>query len=309
MKESELKKIMTTPVMDETMDQNIAEALLNYSTDSNMKSRRIIKSNLPKIAAAILVLVTLGTGAVLASSYFVRTYLNDIEIKSAQELGIDLDEQVSDLYGDDTVKKHFGAGEGMVSQLKYKNGGATVTNEDGFYVFENGSRLVAPGLTGSDRHENARISGEDAFVELGYPNLVPSYIYEHYILDDSGFICYENETDNTVNKWLMARFSDSADYLSKLIYVTFIPRESPVKGEGNIYFTDDKTDEDFIHSGYTTKNGVQCSIVEEIGGNINAHIFFEIDTIGNGEIMFEFDGFEMDKVKEILDTVQFGEGI
>lgn len=305
MKESELKKIMTTPVMDETMDQNITESLLNYTTDNTMKSRRIIKSNLPKIAAAILVLVTLGTGAVLASSYYARTYLNDIQIKSVQELGTDLDEVLSDCYDDDTVRKHFGASEGMVSQLKNKNGGTTVMNEDGFYVFENGSRLVAPDAPGPDRHENARKGGDGAFGELGYPNLVPSYIYDNYILEDNGFICYESEIDNTVQKWLTARFSDSDDYLSKVIYVTFIPRESPVEGEGSVYFIEDKTDEDFIHSGYTTKNGIQCSVVEEIGGNINAHIFFEIDTIGNGEIMFEFDGFEMDKVKEILDIVQF----
>ncbi|NLK86137.1 MAG: hypothetical protein GX279_01420 [Clostridiaceae bacterium] len=90
--------------------------------------------------------------------------------------------------------------------------------------------------------------------------------------------------------------------------MTFIPRELPVEGEGSVYITDDKSDKDFIHSGYTTSNGVQCSVVEEIGGNTSAHIFFKIDTIGNGEIMFEFIGFEMDKIKEILDTVQFWEG-
>lgn len=322
MKESELKKILTKPVMDQSMDQKIADSLLYHNANADKKnykvgwmrvrylfSQKVLNNSISKIALAVFVLTIIGVGTAWAAGFYVKSYPTEIKIMSEEEL----DEDIIIPYDKkDMIKKRFGTGNKKIGLLRDNNGNILEIDEDGYYTIEDGSKFLAPFIIDPDRHEKDRKSGDEAFAETGYPNIVPTDLYEDYVLSEGGFVYFEDTLENNItHKWIMAEFFP--DYyisgdLSKSIWITFIPSETSVKDPISIHIQDNVNDDNFIYSSYTTKGGILCSLLEEVyTKNVVVHISFDSETIGNSMMMIEFINMEMDKITEILDTIPLSE--
>lgn len=333
MKEIDLEKILTRPTTDETMDQKITDSLLNIDMNSEgmnsnkeNSSRNVLNKSyrFSKVAVIVLALIIIGTGTVLAAArHFVKSYPFKTEIMTEEEYiekyGSALN--VEEVYKD-AIKKYFGPGNKMAASVplpRDPNGNLLEVkeiNDEGYVVLADGStyKPVQEYYTPDpDRHEKAKKSGDESFAEMGYPNLVPTYLYDNYVLGEKGFCNYEHTRDGYTYKWSMAEFFkdayDTGDFSSEIIYVNFYATEQSTKNSARILFDEEWSEDDYVYSTYTTKGGVLCSLSEYVGGNITTDIIFDSDTIGNGCIMIEFIGFsdQMDKVKEVLDTLPLTE--
>lgn len=335
MKEIDLEKILTRPTTDETMDQKITDSLLNIDMNSgdmdsniknNSRSNNFNKSfRLSRVAVIVMALIVIGTGTVLAAArHFVKSYPFKMDIMTEEEYEEKIGDvpSVEDMYGEDTIRKHFGGGNKMMASvplLKDPDGNLLEVkeiNDEGYVVLADGStyKPVHEFYTPDpDRHEKAKKSGDESFAEMGYPNLVPTYIYDNYVLGEKGFCNFERTKDGYTYKWSMTEFFtdayDTGDFTSETIWVNFSAAQQSTKNATSTLIDDNRTEDDYAYSTYTTKGGVLISISEHIGGNIIAHIVFDSDTIGNGFLSIEFIGFsgKMDKVKEILDTLPLTE--
>lgn len=231
-----------------------------------------------------------------------------------RESGIDVDNPP--LYAEDIIKKSFGAGNKLWSLARDSKGNLYEINDDGHYVFEDGSTGVPVYLPDPDRHEKAKRSGDDAFAEIGYPNILPTYIYDNYLLGPDGITSFELTIDRHTHKWLMTCFYkdgyESGDFTSERIWVSFFAMKDSTKDMTTTLVDDYRTEDDYIYSTYITKGGILCSIKESIiSGNITVEIVFDSDTIGNGHLSLEFVGFRdrLDEIKGILDTLPLTEDI
>lgn len=335
MKENNLKRILTKPTTDETMDQKITDNLLNIEMssgdmDSNIMNNPISNTfsksyRFSRVAVIVMALIVIGTGTVLAAArHFVKSYPFKMDIMSEEEYKEKIGNipSVEDMYGEDTIRKNFGGGNKMMASvplLRDPNGNLLEVkeiNDEGYVVLADGStyKPVHEFYTPDpDRHEKARISGDESFDEMGYPNLVPTYIYDNYVLAEEGFCNFERTKDGYTYKWSMTEFFtdayDTGDFTRETIWVNFSAAQESTKNTTSTLIDDNRTENDYAYSTYTTKGGVLSSISEHVGGNIIAHIVFDSDTIGNGFLSIEFIGFsgKMDKVKEILDTLPLTE--
>jgi len=321
MKESELKKILTKPVMDQSMDQRITDSLLYHEANAGKKnykvgwmrtgylfSQKVLNYSISKIAIAVFVLAIVGVGTAWAARSDVKSYSTDIKIMTEEEI----DEEEL-LYPDSekTIKKRYGTGNKMIGLLMDHNGNIREIDEDGYYTFEDGSKFLAPFIPDPNRHDNDRKSGNEAFAEIGYSNLIPTYLYENYLLGEGGFVYKEETLSNNVNhQYIDASFFQ--DYLYKdfteSIYIHFTSSETSVKDPASIFIVDNDDENNYIYSSYTTKGGILCSALEDEENNsVMFHINFDSETMGNGMMSIEFINMKMDKMKEILDTIPLTE--
>ena len=328
MKESDLKRILTTPTTDDAMDQNITDALLNIDSHTDRSNNYRVKNStkylannklsgyrFSKVAVIILALVLIGTGTALAAGFYVKTYTHEWKNMTKEEYyeetGIDIDEAL--LNREDIIRKSFGAGNKMITLPRDAEGNVLEINDEGLIVLEDGTIITPRYIPDPDRYEKAKKAGDEAFAELGFANLLPTYIFDNYILGDLGFICSEITQDGTTYKNLMGEYVldgyITGDFHSEWIWVNFKPLHETAINQQSILIDNNRTEDQYINSTYTTKGGVLCNISEHNLGNITADIVFESDTIGNGHLMIEFVGFrnKMDKVNEILDTLPFNE--
>ena len=324
MKERDLRKVLTKPTTDETMDQKITDSLLNPDLNdmnsNKMYSRNIKSYRFSKVAVIVAAFIIIGTGTVLAATrHFVKSYPSKRDVLTEEEYiqkyGSALN--VEEIY-EEVTKKYFGPGNKKLTLPRDSDGNLLEVTDDGYVVFPDGSsykpiyELYTPD---PDRHEKAKKSGDEAFAYMGYPNLVPTYIYDNYVLGEKGFCIYETTRDGYDKKWTMTEFFkdayDTGDFSSEVIHVTFSPAEHSTKNSTSILVDDNTTKDDYAYSTYTTKGGILCSLSKHVDGNIIADINFDSDTIGNGHMMIEFIGFsnKMDTVKEILDTLPLTEDI
>jgi len=323
MKESELKKILTKPVMDQTMDQKIVDALLYHEVNIDKKSYKVgwmrtgylfsqkaLNYSISKIAIVIIVLAIVGAGTAWAAGFnVIKSYSTQIKIMTEEEIDED---QIIYPDRENAIKKVFGTGNKMIGMLSDNDGNILEIDEDGYYTFEDGSKLLAPYIPDPNRHENDRKSGNEAFAEIGYPNLIPTYLYENYLLGEKGF-AYKEETlsNNVTHKYIDANFFQDYIYqdFTESIYIHFTPSESTVKDPKSIFLIqDNEPDYNYIYSSYTTKGGILCSALEISEMNsVMFHISFDSETIGNGIMTIEFINMKMDKIKEILDTIPLTE--
>lgn len=321
--EDKLKEILTKPVMDQSMDQKIAVHLLNYDANLDKKNykaswmrngylftKNVLHYSILRIAIAVFVLAIVGVGTVLAAGFYVKSYPTEITIMKEED--IDFDKLKSSI--NNTIKKSFGTGNKRIGVLRDNNGNVLEIDEDGYYTFEDGSKFLAPFIPDPNRHENDRKSGDDAFAEIGYPNLVPTYIYENYLLEEGGFAYTEmTYEDNFTYKSIYAAFftdayNDTGDFDNEDISIQFNPSETSTNNAGIIYLENNDHKYNHSYSSYTTIHGILCSIDEDVDQkNVTVHISFDSETIGNGRIMLGFNRLEMDKIKEILDTIPLTE--
>lgn len=325
MKESKLKSILTKPTIDESMDQNIRDSLLDIESHSekmtckssdiprmHMLDNKFLGYRFSKVAIIIFAMIIIGTGTVLAANLRVKSYEHKMDFMTKEKLyreyGIDVDNPP--LYDEDIIKKSFGADNKLRSLPRDSKGALFEINDDGHYVFEDGSTVVPIYLPDPDRHEKAKKSGDDAFAELGYPNILPTHIYDNYLLEADGITCFELTKGGHTYKWLMTCFYkdgyESGDFTSQTIWVNFSAMKESVKDMTTTLIDDYSSEDDYIYSTYISKGGILCSIEESIhAGNISANIVFDSDTIGNGHLMLEFVGFRnrMNEIEEILDTL------
>lgn len=320
MRENELKKILKQPIMDETMDQKIANTILLYSTNKRKNffvvgckrmgyfiSQKVMHHGILKMVIAFLALVIFGTGTAWAASMYVKSFPTEVNLMTNDMIDY---EDVYEKIPKNEVWKNFGQGHKMISLLRDTNGNILEIDKDGYYTFEDGSKFLAPYVPDPKRHEIDRISGDEAFAETNYPNLVPSIIYDDYLLKEGGFTYYEaTYEDNTTFQRILGSFFEDytkTDNFRESIYFSFTPVDSLEDNPGVIHLVDDKKDlSNYMQSSYTNKGGIICTLLESRDGkNIIAHIAFKSDTIGNGKLMIEFVDFkQMDKIKNILDSL------
>lgn len=320
MKESELNKILKKPAMDETMDQKIANVLLLYSTKQRKNffaaewkrmwyfiSQKVMYHGISRMAIAFLVLVLFGAGTAWAASMYVKSFPTEVNFMTKDMIDSeDIDERTPI----NEVRKNFGQGNKTIGLLRDTNGNILDIDEDGYYTFEDGSKFLAPYVPNPERHEIDRISGDEAFAESSFPNLVPGIIYDDYLLSEGGFRYYEaTYKDDSTFKSIQGKFFPEytkTDDFSETIYFWFTPVDSLENYTEVIHLVDDKKDlSNYIQSSYTNQGGIICTLLKsKDGNNIIAHIAFESNTIGNGTIMIEFVNFkQMDNIEKILDSL------
>ncbi len=321
MKENEFIKIITKPIIDSSMDQTIANSILHHDTNANKKntrarwmqtgylfSQKALSNSISKIAVAVIVLSLVGAGTVWAAGIYVKSYKSEIQIMTEDEVDVIKDDIIS-LDRENAVKKYFGNGNKLIGPAIDMNGNILEIDEEGYYTHEDGTKVPASYIPDPNRYENARTSGDEAFAEMGYPNLIPSYLYDNYILETDGFI-YAEFPESSYKEIMVEFLTDAyngGDFYEENIWVTFSPSETSVENPQSIYRLNYDED-DYITSSYTTKGGINCSILEDkVTFHIIAEINFDSETIGNGHMMIEFVGMEWDKVTEILNTLPLTE--
>lgn len=324
MKESDLKRILTTPTTDEAMDKNITQSLLNIESDMddntnrgdyNTDSRNLFKKGyrFSKVAIIVFALAIIGTGTgVAAGIYYTKSYPFKMEFMTEEEAKRELGSKGEEslLHGEETIRESFGGGNKKISFPWANNEDVSEISDDGVVIFNDGSTFVPPYIPDPERHEKAKISGNDAFDVLGYPDLLPSYIYDNYVLGESGFVCNDLVGEDYNCKWLFAEFFEDAydtGAFDETIWVNFHGMDVSTENLRGILIDDNTSEDHYEFSTYTTEGGILCSIREHYLGSITVDIVFDSDIIGNGHLMLEFFGFRSDeqkeKIKEILETL------
>ena len=331
MKESDIRKVLKQPKMDEVMDRRIEDSLLSYDPNVSFKlnNGKLIKLNkriytktfnlAAKAAAVVLILTAVGSATAWAARLLVKTYPTEIKTITEEEYknrieeqGIDYEEYQKNIL-ENAVKKKFGEGNVRVSPMRDSKGNILEPDENGFIHFEDGS-LFKPSVARDPKgHEKDRKNGEEAFAELGLPNLIPDYIYDNYLVAEGGFTYLENNYDGKMFKWLTVsffpdymsdEFADENDLFRKTIYFTFSPYDELPQNPGVVLIGGVGTGD---ITSYTTINGVECTILKN--ENILVFINYSSEIIGDGQIMVEFIGHGWDEAKKILDMLTLGDDV
>lgn len=286
MKEREFIEFVSKIEPHASMDQRITNRLLNYDAthdNFNQKTKILgqllvsrinkLSPSLPKVVAVLFVLAIIGSTTALAAGYYIKSYSSQFSVISEPELKLPKD----------LVKRHFG--------------GHTTKSTT---TMENGKLVTIGPETYNDEDVN---SGDKAFGELGLPNLFPTYLYNNYIVDDSGIIYGEEEiSDGSKSTYIAANFTSFDS--KKLIYVEYVPSKVSKKDSPNSLATDDFAKEDFTSSQYITENGLICNLIEAVTDDtISATIYFDSNSIGNATYLISFSHVKMNEVKEVLDSI------
>jgi hypothetical protein len=328
MKEKEFEKLLAQSKIDEAMDNRIEDNLLLYnpSVSSNLAKGKITKLNKMlysrafhfayKAAAVVVVLAVVGGATAWAAKKLVKTYPTEIRtvteeelINEYEELGIDYDEYQKKV-AERSVRKNFGTGNSMVSPITDTEGNILEPDENGFIHFSDGSTFKPAAARDPKGHEKDRISAEEAFAELGIPNLIPDYVYDNYFVSEGGFRYVETAYDDWTAKTLTVSFFPDykspeyaeGDLFRKRIYFTFSPFKELPETPG-VSMIGKKNPGEI--SSYTTINGIECTILTDT--NIMAFIYYSSDTIGDGHMAVEFVGHTMDEATRILDMLSLTE--
>ena len=326
MKENDFKDIISKLNIDNSMNQRITEHLLNNEKCTSSNNQRKWRANLfvfnnkksffraaSKVAIAIAVLAVVGTATAWAASYFMKSYPVEIQVKTEEELGITRNEDGDLNLGFDYRtapiqrfgKGHKLRGEGLLDasrKAKYENSR---------YIEELGITLPSPyGPEDPNPHESDIKSGDEVFAVLGLPNLVPTYLFENYLLEDGGYRYKEPRLDaNTSYKQISAGFYSSTYYTDntptpKYVYFDFIPSETSTKDALITYADNASTVSQYIITTYVTKGGLICNLVQKPDDDgITANINYDSETLGNASYMLSFSNIEMDEVEAILDSL------
>lgn len=309
MKESEFNDLIDRINMDTSMDQRMEDLLLQYDYTTNDKKednytkdkltiiRRFTSlSTLVKAASVLILLAAIGTStAVMASNIFIHSYTVPISIKDAK----DMPKATTSSECKITSSRNLQFGEGI--RLFDKDGNILSSIDDTVYD-EEGNVIDNSSISTADYTYTPEQNGSDAFHVIGIPDLTPTYLYDHYILDEDGYQYSEktyqiNETKDDIVNSISAHYFTSTQ---KDVNVQYMP------SSGEVYLTTTYYDgvdiENITKSTYETKNGLTCTIINN-EGIIDVHIFFNSLSIGNGELMLNFCNIDMDEIKDILDSI------
>lgn len=328
MKEKEFEKLLAQSKIDGAMDNRIEDNLLLYnpSVSSSLIKGKVIKLNKMlysrafrfayKAAAVVAVLAAVGGATAWAAKKLVKTYPTEIRTVTEDELadeyeeqGIDYDEYQKSVT-ERSIRKNFGSGNSMVSPITDTEGNILEADENGYITFSDGSIFKPAAARDPKGHEKDRISAEEAFAELGIPNLIPDYVYDNYFVKEGGFRYVETAYDGWISKILTVSFFPDykspeyaeGDLVRKTINFTFSPFKELPETPGVTMIGNKNPGE---ISSYTTINGIECTILKNI--NIMAFIYYSSDTIGDGHMAVEFIGHTMDEATRILDMLSLTE--
>lgn len=285
MKESRLKEAMHNIDSDASMDQRITEKLIHYNTTPHQSRKIPVFSFLPKAAAAVLIFIILGTTTAFAAGYFIKSY----KVKYSH---IQLSDEILDKLTPVKAIKSFGSG--------HKNEYKTTYDPEG-----NVTSCIQP----EDQDKEDMKYGDEAFAYIGLPNLVPTYLYDHYLLTEGGYKYAETKLDDgTVLKQLFASFFYVKS--SKRVYLQYFPSETSTKNLLN-YLTDNtRKKSDFINETYTAKSGLICNLRKDKKNNlISVTIQFDSNSIGNASYYLCFCDIQMEEAKDILDSIPVTEKV
>lgn len=267
MKEKEFLDYISNIKADSATDQRILTQVLNYEESKQKKVRFSFMHAMTRAAAVLLIVSALGTATVLAAGFFVKSY----SARLASEKDFDMDESITGIPVNKTTIM----------------GSQRITDENGYTV----------GLE--------RIQGADseAFALLNLPNLVPSYLQDHYYTDSDGYVYLEETLGDSVTKRMKAFYISDTLY-TKEVYLWFdlLPTNQSAKD------TPILMDESNEITTYVTKNGLICTICknQEVNSFLNVLILYDSETLGNALYRLEFSpNIEMDEVITILESIPF----
>lgn len=283
-----IKKLFNNIDTDPSMDQRITEQLMNYPTarDSRLNaawyyiknsfiSRNSALYSITRIAAIIILITFLGTTTVLATNHLIMTYKADMAIVPEEDF---------DSPPEYTVKEHYGTGH---------PNSTTITKDAEGNIIE-----TKP----EDPNGEDKKYGDEVFKRIGLPNLIPSYLYEHYLLGEGGYLYIESPNDDGSPYREISAFFYAVNSGRK-VYVYFSPSDASTKDRTMTYMTD-RLAKDYVTSIYTTSGGLLCNIVQDkIDGLIGATIYFDSEKLGNGAYFISFDSVSMAEVEDILNSL------
>lgn len=318
MKESELRKVLRKPAMDEAMDQNIFNTLLFYHAKKSKSplisqwkkvcyalSEIVMSMRFSKIALPLMALFILGTGSVWAAGLYEKSLLTEIDIMTedmADGIGGEVLKPIKE------VRKSYGEGNKIMHQFRDTNGSILDIDdidEDGYYNLADGNKLIAPYVPNPNHHDLDRSSGDEAFAEIGLPNLLPTILYEDYLLSEGGFTYLEKTYENnSVTKTIIGDFFPDytkTDDFKESIYFSFTSSDSP---QNRAILLDDNP-ENYIPSSYTNQGGIICTLLKSGSkSNISAYITLESDTLGHASIVIDFNNItDMAIIEKTLDSL------
>ena len=290
MKENKVFELIANIDTDLSMDQRITEQLMNDQTITEhttknawlqLKYSRLYHNptllRFVRTAAIILIFTFLGTTTVLAANYLIRSYRADLEIIPEVELGPPQE---------NTVKQRFGPG--------HKNESRITRDAEG--------NILEAQIPEDPNHEDIKY-GDEVFAKLGLPNLIPTYLYDNYLLGEGGYLYTEYSLeDGTISSQISAHFF-SVD-TGKQIYLYFHPSEASTEDNTMTYMTNEFTEDDYSTSTYVSKGGLICNLVEnEEHDLIDATIIYDSELLGNATFFLDFVSIPMDEVETILDSI------
>ncbi len=293
---------------DSHMDKRITDKLISYNNQHHKNSFRILRtccykltpnSLLSKVAAALLLITVTGTVTAVASSYYYKSYKADFNIMNTAEAESARNaEGTTSQIIDYTNSIVFGSGHDIHSDIKI-NGDIVKFDSNGEYVDKEGNVYYSPYEKESSVEEDIQ-SGNDAFAQLGLSNLIPSYLYDNYLLEKGGY----HYTDNGDYKILSCGFfSNAADY--KYVFIQYSPLDTSAQNVSCFdLLSDNLTEADCDSSTYETKSGLVCNILtDKVNHTVTANIVFDSEDLGSGNYLLSFFNTELDEIKTILDSI------
>lgn len=294
MKNEKVKKLFASIDTDRSMDQRITDHLLNYQEITDNKHNKTLSQlinciffyhqtlhRFTRLAAAIILITIFGTTTVLAANYLIRSYTADLEIIPEVELG---QPQES------TVNQRFGTG--------HKNESRIVRDAEG--------NILEAHIPEDPNNEDVKY-GDEVFSQLGLPNLIPTFLYDNYLLGEGGYLYTEYSHDDNRSAMISAYFFSVGN--DKQIYLYFHPSKTSTKDNTMTYMTNEFKEEDLITSTYVTEGGLTCNLVEnEKHGIIDATIIYDSEQLGNATYFLDFVSIPMEEVKTILDSIPISAG-
>jgi hypothetical protein len=281
-KEKRFNEILQSIKPDSAMDQRIINRISNYessNTENNLSdklvwmfSHKVVHSNVFKTAAAFVMLIILGTTTALAASYIIKSYtVKEYNVIPEPDYSKALDRTIT----------------------SYGEGHKNVT------VYQDGKLIEKP----EDTNKEDVKYGDEVFALLGLPNLVPTYLYEHYLLEEGGYKYIEGKcSDGSKYKQISAGFYCLG--ATKYVFIDFIPSEDSMKDTEITFANNDLLKEDLKISTYTTPGGLICNLSEDDNSDlITAHVIFDSEVLGNAEYLLSFTHIDMEEVKKILGSI------
>lgn len=289
MKNEKIKKIISNIDTDISMDRRITDHLLNYQELTDITHNKALSQrnnntllfnqalhNFTRTAAAILLFTIFGTTTVLAANYLIKSYTADLEIIPEVELSPPQDS---------TMKQHFGTG--------HKNETRITRDAEG--------NILETQIPEDPKNEDIKF-GDEAFSKLELPNLIPTYLYDHYLLGEGGYLYTAYSHDGNISSQISASFFNVDT--DKQVYLYFHPSKTSTKDNTMTYMTNEFKEEDLITSTYVTEGGLTCNLVEnEKYGLIDATIIYDSEQLGNATYFLDFVSIPMNEVKAILDSI------
>jgi hypothetical protein len=283
MKEDRFIDIMKTIKPDPDMDQRMIDHLINYEDSTSDQSiinmikaicnKKIFFRNISISVSTFLLFIMLGTTTAFAG-YLIKSYLvNDYYVIKEPDAGLLAERNITSY------------GEGHVNKTVYVDGKIIEKPED-------------------VNKEDVKY-GDEVFGLLGLPNLIPTYLYNNYLVEEGGYKFIEGKTnDGSEYKKIAGGFFSVNT--SKYVYIDFSPSNGTMKDTDLILADNNLSKEDIKSSSYTTKGGLTCNLTEdEKNDMITAIILFDSEALGNAYYLLSFTHIDKEEVKTILDSIPY----